>query len=156
MPSFLSAEELLGGLLPLGDPIITGIFGLVTVLLGWVFGRRKQRQEIDNLQAEKKSIEAASGVSQAEAAQIIAQAAAETVRPLLERLQELREENARLDDEILHLNTSVRNLRIENEELRTHSAKLAVENKLMREKFKLQGDIVPELPPEVRYHDGLR
>lgn len=156
MPDFLGAEDLLGGLLPLGDPIVTGIFGLVTVLLGWVFGRRKNNQEVDNLKAEKKSIEAASGVSQAEAAQIIAQAAAETVRPLLERLQELREENAELDEEILHLNTSVRNLRIENEELRTHATKLAVENKLMREKFKLQGDVIPELPPEVKNHDSLR
>jgi hypothetical protein len=148
MPDFLGAEDLLGGLLPLGDPIVTGIFGIVTVLLGWVFGRRKNNQEVDNLKAEKKSIEAASGVSQAEAAQIIAQAAAETVRPLLERLQEYREENEEQDEMILELKR-------ENKELKTRNSTLEAEMQLIREQLKLQGASIPELPPEVRKHDSL-
>lgn len=148
MPDFLGAEDLLGGLLPLGDPIVTGIFGLVTVLLGWVFGRRRNNQELDNLKAEKKSIEAASGVSQAEAAQIIAQAAAETVRPLLERLQEYREENEEQDEKIFELKR-------ENKELKTHNSTLEAELQLIREQLKLQGALIPELPSEVKNHDGL-
>lgn len=149
MPNFLSAEELLGGLLPLGEPIVTGMFALVTVLLGWVFGRNKNKQEVENLRAEKRSIEAASGVSQAEAAQIISDAAVASVKPLLDRLKEYREENEELDDKILAL-------KHENQQLKTHVARLESENELMRENFKLRGNKIPELPSEVKNHDGLR
>lgn len=148
MPDFLGAEDLLGGLLSLGDPFIAGVFSIIAVVLGWAFGRRKSNQEVDNLKAEKKSIEAASGVSQAEAAQIIAQAAAETVRPLLERLQEYREENEEQDQKILELKR-------ENKELKTHNSTLEAEMQLIREQLKLQGTSIPELPSEVKNHDGL-
>jgi chromosome segregation ATPase len=149
------ASELINGLLPLGEPLVGAGVTLLTTLFAFVVGRRRSKQEVDNLQAEKRSIEAASGVSNAEAAQIISQAAAETVKPLLERLRELREENAELDQEILEKETQIRNLRIENEEIRTHAARLAVHNKLMKEKFRLQGDTPPELPPEVINYDSL-
>lgn len=148
MPDFLGAEDLLGGLLSLGDPIIAGVFSIAAVVLGWAFGKRKSNQELDNLKAEKRSIEAASGVSQAEAAQIIAQAAAETVRPLLERLQEYREENEEQDQKILELKR-------ENKELKTYNSTLEAEMQLIREQLKLQGTSIPELPPEVKNHDSL-
>ncbi len=138
--------ELFEGLLPLGEPLIQAVVGIVTAVFTYLVGRRGRKQELENLQAEKKSIEAASGVSTAEAAQIISQAAAETVKPLLDRLQELREENTRQDEELLEKETAIRNYKIELEDLKSHAAKLAMQNRLMREKFKLQGEIPPELP----------
>jgi cell division protein FtsB len=148
MPDFLGAEDLLGGLLSLGDPIVAGVFGIATVVIGWAFGRRKSNQELENLKAEKKSIEAASGVSHAEASQIIAQAAAETVRPLLERLQEYREENTEQDEKILELKR-------ENKELKTHNSTLEAELQLIREQLRFQGATIPELPQEVKNYDSL-
>lgn len=147
--------ELLEGLLPLGEPLIQAVVTVVTAVFTYLVGRRGRKQELENLQAEKKSIEAASGVSTAEAAQIISQAAAETVKPLLDRLQELREENSRQDEEILEKETSIRNYKIELEDLKSHAASLAMQNRLMREKFKLQGEVPPEFPTNGGTNDSL-
>ena len=146
MPT-LSAE-LLDVLLPLGDPLVTGLVTILTIILTRIFTRREQKAKVDNLQAEKKSIEAASGVSAAEAAQIISQAAAETVRPLLDRIRELREENADQDIQILNLKTAL-------DKERQFHARYQAENKLLREHLKMQGLNIPELPPEVNKNDSL-
>src|SRR5690242_20258524 len=99
-------------LLPLGDSIIGAAVTLLTAAITYGVGRSRNRAELDNLKAEKKSIEAASGVSTAEAAQVISEAAAATVQPLLDRIREQREElryfndrNSRQLDEIEVLRT---------------------------------------------------
>lgn len=129
-------------LLPLGDSIIGAFLTLGTALITYTVGRAKARAEVDNLQAEKKNIEAASGVSTAEAAKIISAAAAATVEPLMDRLKEQRQE-------ISHLTSVAAEARKELELMRDHVARLSAENKLMKEKFRLQGESPPELPPEV-------
>jgi uncharacterized coiled-coil protein SlyX len=129
-------------LLPLGDSIIGAFLTLGTALITYTVGRAKARAEVDNLQAEKKNIEAASGVSTAEAAKIISAAAAATVEPLMDRLKEQRQE-------ISHLNSEAAEARKELEIMRDHVARLSAENKLMKQKFRLQGESPPELPPEV-------
>jgi small-conductance mechanosensitive channel len=143
---FLSAidSEVVSQLLPLGDSIIGAGVTLLTALFTYLVGRRRSAQEVQNLQAEKESIEAASGVSTASAAQIISEAAAATVSPLLSRIKEQREEIEFLTGK----NVDYRN---QLDELRTEIAKTAAQNELMRRKFMLQGEIPPELlPPEVK------
>lgn len=143
---FLNAleSEVISQLLPLGDSIIGAGVTLLTAFFTYLVGRRRSSQEVQNLQAEKESIEAASGVSTAQAAQIISEAAAATVSPLLFRIKEQREEIEFLTER----NVVYRN---QLDELRTEIAKTAAQNELMRRKFMLQGEIPPELlPPEVK------
>lgn len=131
-------------IIPLGDSIITAVFTLLTALVTYGIGRGRQKAEVDNLKAEKKSIEAASGVSTADAAKVISEAAAATVQPLIERIKEQREENKFLEQKNVEY-------RLELETLRTTIAKFQAENELMRNRFKLQGESPPELPQS----DGL-
>lgn len=132
--------EIVSQLLPLGDSVIGAFFTLATALFTYVIGRRRNRAEVDNLQAEKKSIEAASGVSTAEAAQIISEAAAATVQPLVSRVQEQQKE-------IKYLTERVTWKRAELDRLRTENATLMSENMLLKTKYRLQGETPPELPP---------
>lgn len=134
--------EVVSQLLPLGDSILGAGVTLVTALFTYVVGRKRATAEVDNLRAEKKSIEAASGVSTAEAAQIISEAAAATVSPLLERIKEQREEIEFLTERSVDYRNQL-------DAMRTHAARLAAENELMRRKFMLQGEPVPELPKEI-------
>lgn len=139
---FLAVElEVVKELLPLGDALIGAAVTLVTAFITYLIGRAKNKAEVSNLQAEKKSIEAASGVSTAEAAQIISEAAAATVQPLTERIREQREE-------IKELNATIVELKFQLDSMRNHAARVASENLLMRRKFELQGESIPELPPE--------
>lgn len=131
--------DIVNQLLPLGDSIIGAAVTVGTAFFTYVVGRRRSRAELDNLQAEKKNIEAASGVNTAEAAQIISEAAASTISPLLDRIREQREE-------IEYLTNANVDYRHQNDALRTHMAKVAAENELMRRKFMLQGETPPELP----------
>jgi gas vesicle protein len=130
-------------LLPLGDSIIGAAVTLLTAAITYGVGRSRNRAELDNLKAEKKSIEAASGVSTAEAAQVISEAAAATVQPLLDRIREQREElkyfndrNSRQLDEI--------------ELLRTRLASVQSDNELLKRNYILRGEPIPTLPPEVK------
>jgi hypothetical protein len=130
-------------LLPLGDSIIGAAVTLLTAAITYGVGRSRNRAELDNLKAEKKSIEAASGVSTAEAAQVISEAAAATVQPLLDRIREQREElryfndrNSRQLDEI--------------EVLRTRLASVQSDNELLKRNYILRGEPIPTLPPEVK------
>src|ERR1044071_4526833 len=131
-------------LIPLGDSIFGALVTLATAAITYAVGKSKNKAEIANLQAEKKSIEAAAGVSTAEAAQVISEAAASTVQPLIARIKEQQKDIQFLTERsVLY--------REELELMRTHAAKLAAENELMRTKLKLQGEMPPELlPPEVK------
>jgi hypothetical protein len=131
--------DIVNQLLPLGDSIIGAAVTLGTALFTYLVGRRRSRAEVDNLQAEKKSIEAASGVNTAEAAQIISEAAASTISPLLDRIKEQKEE-------IVFLTNANVDYRHQNDALRTQMARVAAENELLRRKFILQGEVPPELP----------
>lgn len=141
-PYYLGLDfEVVKEFLPLGDSLVGGGVTLIASCVTYFLGRKRQRQEIENLQAEKKSIEAASGVSTAEAAQIISEAAAATVQPLTERIREQREE-------MKYLTSVIVDLRHELERTNDQKAHLATENELMRRKFALQGESIPELPTE--------
>jgi|ERR1044072_7557654 predicted RNase H-like nuclease (RuvC/YqgF family) len=129
-------------LLPLGDSVVSALVTLLTAAITYAIGKARSSAEVDNLKAEKKSIEAASGVSTAEAAQIISEAAAQTVQPLLERIKEQRQE-------ITYLSQKGTEQREEIDALRNKIANLSANNMLMRQKFILQGELPPELPPEV-------
>lgn len=70
--------------------ILTNIIGPVVVAVlisvpSYLVGRRKNAAEVSKLLAEK-------GASEASAAAVVAQAAAEIVGPLLERMRSLQEE----------------------------------------------------------------
>lgn len=131
--------EIVSQLLPLGDSVIGAVVALATALFTYVVGRRRNRVEVDNLQAEKKSIEAASGLSTAEAAQIISEAAAATVQPLVSRVQEQQKE-------IKYLTERLTWKRSELDRIRTENAHLRSENELLKNRFRLQGETPPELP----------
>lgn len=130
--------EVVKQLLPLGDSIIGAGVTLLTAAVTYVVGRAKNRQEIDNLLAEKKSIEAASGVSTAEAAQVISEAAAATVQPLLDRIRHQREEIVYLHERhAYYLN--------EIEKIRTEKARTDSENALLKRQLILLGEPIPTL-----------
>jgi predicted nuclease with TOPRIM domain len=131
--------EIVGQLLPLGDSVIGAVVAVATALFTYVVGRRRNRVEVDNLQAEKKSIEAASGLSTAEAAHIISEAAAATVQPLVSRVQEQQKE-------IKYLTERLTWKRSELDRIRTENAHLRSENELLKHRFRLQGETPPELP----------
>lgn len=61
------------------------LVALIASIFSFIAGRRKGSAEIENLKSEKK-------VSEAEAARVLAEAAAQIVSPLLERLRSLQEE----------------------------------------------------------------
>lgn len=126
-------------LLPLGDSVISALVTLLTAAITYTIGKARSHAEVDNLRAEKRNLEAASGVSTAEAAQIISEAAAQTVQPLLERIKEQRLE-------ITYLNQKYLTQREELDSLRNDIARLSAKNELMRQKFILQRETPPELP----------
>ena len=96
-------------LLPLLFPLISSIGTVAVGIIGsWISyrrGRSRATAEVENLRTEKRSIEAAAGLSTAEAASIISEAAASMIQPLLARQKELQEQLAALTRE----NTSLRN-----------------------------------------------
>jgi hypothetical protein len=128
-------------LLPLGDSIIGAAVTLVTAGITYAVGRARTKAEVDNLMAEKKAIEAATGVSTAEAAQVISEAAAATVQPLLDRIRQQREE-------ILYFNERHAYYLNEIEKIRTEKARTDSENALLKRKLILLGEEIPTLPEE--------
>lgn len=132
-------SEVVNQLLPLSDSIIGALVTLATAAITYGVGRAKSRAEVDKVLAEKKSIEAASGVSTAEAAQVISEAAAATVQPLLDRIREQREEIKFLTER----NVDFRN---QLDIARNESARVSAENELYRRKFILQGEQIPDFP----------
>ena len=135
--------EVVKNLLPLGDALVGAFVTLATAGFTYIVGRRRQGAEVENLRAEKKTIEAAAGMNHAEASQTLAEAAVMIAAPLVERVKEQQEE-------IKYLTDRVTWKRGEMNKMRTEIATLKAENELMREKFRLQGEVPPELPPEVK------
>lgn len=125
-------------LLPLGDSIIGAAVTLVTAGITYAVGRARTKAEVDNLMAEKKAIEAATGVSTAEAAQVISEAAAATVQPLLDRIRQQREE-------ILYFNERHAYYLNEIEKVRTEKARTDSENALLKRQLILLGEPIPTL-----------
>lgn len=139
---FLAIDsEVVNQLLPLSDSIIGAIVTLATAGITYGVGRARARAEVDNLRAEKKSIEAASGVSTAEAAQVISEAAAATVQPLLDRIKEQRLEIKFLTEKNLEYRNAL-------DAVRNESARLSAEIELYKRKFMLQGEHIPDFPTE--------
>lgn len=102
-------------LLPYFSSLAVAILGAVGSLISYRKGRERSSAEVDNIKSEKKSIEAAAGLSTAEAASIISKAAAEMLQPLLARQKELQEqvsvltqENSFLKNKITMLEAQVR------------------------------------------------
>ncbi len=144
MELFLSALNLdiIKEFLPLGDALLGAFFTLLTAGFTYMMGKRKRDQEVVNLQAEKLSIEAASGVSTAEAARVISSAAAATVGPLVERVKQQSDEIKSLTEKIIDLGSQI-------EHEKTVSAQIKAENELLKHRFRLQGETVPELPKQL-------
>lgn len=130
-------------LLPLGDALVGALVTLMTAGFTYLIGRRRQSAEVSNLQAEKHTIEAAAGMSHAEALQTLSEAAVYVAAPLKERVKEQQQEIKYLSERLVCKRT-------EMDKMRTEMATLKAENELMRTKFKLQGEVPPELPPEVK------
>lgn len=133
----------IGQLLPLGDSILGTAVTLLTALITYGVGRSRAKAEVDKIYSEKKAIEAASGVSTAEAAQIISEASAAVVQPLLDRIRQQREELMHYSERhIYYLN--------EIEKVRTERARIDSENALLKRHLILLGETIPTLPPEVK------
>lgn len=128
-------------LLPLGDSIVSASVTLLTAGITYAVGRSRTKAEVDNLMAEKKAIEASVGVTTAEAAHVISEAAAATVQPLLERLREQREE-------IKFFNERYTKTLNEMDILRNTNARIQSENALLRRQLILLGEEIPTLTEE--------
>lgn len=84
--------------LPLILAVVSGLFTIGGIVVSYFLGRKKSNAEVAKLEGEKKSVEAAAGLSTAEAASIIAQAAADVVQPLTNRIRELQTEAKAMAD----------------------------------------------------------
>lgn len=118
-------QDILIPLLQIFGPILGGIaLAIVTYFLG----KKKNKAEIDKLEGEKKSVEAAAGLSTAEAASIISRAAADVVQPLTNRIRQLQQEslerNKIYTEEIKRLQEHIAELTRENVQLKTKLAHL--------------------------------
>lgn len=114
--------------------LITAILTIVGGFLAYVYGRKRNNAEIDKLKTEKSSIEAAAGLSTAEAASIISNAAAQVVKPLTERIQELQHEVAFTRSELAKVT-------VENTRLKTRVAELESKITLLEKEKELSGEI---------------
>lgn len=85
--------------------VVPGIVTILASMFSYLAGKRKNAAEVEHLKAQKKA-------SEAEAAAVIAQAAAEIVGPLIERLRSLQQE-------VEHLTQVNRQLKSRIEELET-------------------------------------
>lgn len=128
-------------LLQIFGPILGGVaLAVVTYLLG----KRKNRAEISKLEGEKKSVEAAAGLSTAEAASIISRAAADVVQPLTNRIRQLQEESLARDqrnaEEVRRLQTHIVELTKENVKLKTKLAHLEAKLTLLEKPGELANE----------------
>lgn len=112
-------------LLQIFGPILGGV---ALAVLTYLLGKKKNRAEINKLEGEKKSVEAAAGLSTAEAASIISRAAADVVQPLTNRIRELQQESLMRDqknaEEVHLLKKHIMELTRENVQLKTKVAHL--------------------------------
>lgn len=109
-------------LLQIFGPIIGAIALTVTT---WFLARSRNRAEVERLQGERKSVEAAAGLSTAEAASIISRAAADVVLPLTNRIRELQEDSKAMAD---RHRTEMYRMAQKHLELENHVAAITKEN----------------------------
>lgn len=133
--------EIIIPLLQIFGPILGGVaLAVVTYFLG----KKKNRAEINKLEGEKKSIEAAAGLSTAEAASIISRAAADVVEPLTNRIRQLQEESLVRDqrnaDEVRRLQSHIIELTKENVQLKTKLAHLEAKLTLLSKPHELANE----------------
>lgn len=127
---FLADIEVFKELLPLGDTIIGGIVTLATGVLTYFVGRKRSTQEVDNLKAEKRSVEATAFASNADAIKTLTESASAMVGPLTERLRVqseemkfMNEEKVFLKEELERIKTEYSFLKEENERLKSERRK---------------------------------
>lgn len=128
-------------LLQIFGPLVGSVLlAVVTYLLG----KKKNRAEINKLEGEKKSVEAAAGLSTAEAASIISRAAADVVQPLTNRIRELQQESLARDnrhaEEIRRLQTHLSEVTRENVQLKTKVAHLEAKVALLSKPTELASE----------------
>lgn len=128
-------------LLQILGPILGGI---VLAFVSYFLGRRKNQAEISKLEGEKKNVEAAAGLSTAEAASIISRAAADVVEPLTNRIRELQQESLARDkkhaEEISRLQFHINEVTRENVQLKTKVAHLEAKVALLSKPTELANE----------------
>ena len=128
-------------LLQIFGPILGGV---VLAVVTYFLGKRKNRAEIDKLVGEKKSVEAAAGLSTAEAASIISRAAADVVQPLTNRIRELQQDSLareqRSAEEVRRLQFHITELTKENVQLKTKLAHLEAKLVLLEKPSELASE----------------
>lgn len=97
-------------LIPVATSLVSGVLVLLGGFFAYLYGRKRNQAEIQKLQSEKESIEAAAGLSTAQASSIIATAAAEVVQPLTNRIKELQGQVATLTQENVMLRNTLADL----------------------------------------------
>jgi len=124
-------QEYLPVLVPLIASIVTILAGLLSSWLAYRRGRSRSNAEVENLKVQKQSIEAAAGLSAAEAAAIISKTAADMLTPLTNRIGELQEQVSKLTQENTYLRNKVTLLETQVAMIEKHS--------------ELSGEIYPHL-----------
>jgi phage shock protein A len=123
--------------------------GAVLAIISYFLGIKKNRAEIAKLEGEKKSVEAAAGLSTAEAASIISRAAADIVQPLTNRIRELQQDSLARDqrhaEEIRGLQLHIGNLTEENVKLKTKVAHLEAKVALLSKPHELANETTKRL-----------
>lgn len=124
-------QEYLPVLIPVVVSALTIVAGFISSWLSYRRGRSRSNAEVENLKVQKSSIEAAAGLSAAEAASIISKAAADMLTPLTHRIGELQEQ--------------VSNLTQENTFLRNKVTILETQVAMIEKHSELSGEIYPHL-----------
>lgn len=126
-------------------PFLQYIAGpLIAIIFSYLFARKKNQAEVKKLEGEKKSVEAAAGLSTAEAASIISRAAADVVQPLTNRIRELQEDSIarsqRHAETIRRLESHIAEVTRENVELKTKVAHLEAKVALLSKPSELANE----------------
>lgn len=138
-------------LTPVLIAVTSGVMSILAIVLSYVFGRKKNSAEVRKLEGEKKSVEAAAGLSTAEAASIISRAAADVVQPLTNRIRELQEDSKAMADRYaedrkllaarqVRLETHIAEVTKENVELKTKVAHLEAKVALLSKPSELANE----------------
>lgn len=102
--------NLLQDLMPILTVALSGALVIIGNIVTYRLGKAKNAAELEKLRSERNNMEAATGLSTAEAASILSQAAADIVQPLTVRIKELQSEVAKLTTENAQLKNKVTEL----------------------------------------------
>lgn len=123
--------------------------GLTLSIVTYFLGRKRNRAEISKLEGEKKNVEAAAGLSTAEAASIISRAAADVVQPLTNRIRELQQDSLERDrrhsEELRRLQNHLAEVTEENVKLKTKVAHLEAKVALLSKPHELSENTTKRL-----------